>query len=48
MAVQMLVFELSDADLEREIGELADSLQDDERYRPGQFSRLLASLNAEQ
>ena len=47
MAVQMLVFELSNADLEGEIGELADSLQDDERYRPGQFSRLLAKLNAE-
>ncbi len=45
MAVQMLVYELEDADLEAEIGELADSLQDDERYRPAQFSRLLAKLD---
>ena len=44
MAVQMLVFELSDAELAVEIGELADSLQNDERYRPAQFSRLLAKL----
>jgi hypothetical protein len=44
MAVQMLVFELGDAELEVEIGELADSLQNDERYRPAQFSRLLAKL----
>lgn len=44
MAVQMLVFELSDTALEAEIGDLADSLQDDERYRPIQFSRLLAKL----
>lgn len=44
MAVQMLVFELGDADLEVEIGVLADSLQNDERYRPAQFSRLLAKL----
>jgi hypothetical protein len=45
MAVQMLVYELENADLEAEIGELADSLQNDERYRPAQFSRLLSKLD---
>jgi len=44
MAVQMLAYELNDRALENEIGALADSLQDDERYRPTQFSRLLAKL----
>ena len=43
MAVQMLAFELGDADLEAELDQLADSLADDERYRPAQFARLLRS-----
>ena len=43
MAVQMLAFELGDADLEAELDQLADSLEDDERYRPAQFARLLRS-----
>jgi hypothetical protein len=44
MAVQMLIIELDDADLEAELDALAESLQDDERYRPAQFARLLGSL----
>lgn len=44
MAVQMLIIELDDAGLEAELDALAESLQDDERYRPAQFARLLARL----
>ncbi len=44
MAVQMLVIELDDPYLEAELDALADSLNDDERYRPAQFRRLLTSL----
>ena len=44
MAVQMLVFEIGDPDLEDELTALGDALQDDERYRPAQFRRLLAAL----
>ncbi|MDH3267207.1 MAG: cytochrome c family protein, partial [Gammaproteobacteria bacterium] len=43
MAVQMLAFELGDTDLQAELDQLADSLEDDERYRPTQFARLLRS-----
>ena len=43
MAVQMLVFEIGDADLEAELDQLAASLEDDERYRPAQFARLMRS-----
>lgn len=43
MAVQMLAFELGDADLESQLDQLANSLEDDERYRPAQFARLLRS-----
>jgi hypothetical protein len=46
MAVQMLVIELDDADLEAELDALADSLNNDERYRPAEFRRLLTSLRA--
>ena len=42
MAVQMLVFELHDDALQEEVDALGDALQDDERYRPAQFARLLA------
>jgi len=44
MAVQMLVFEIGDADLEAALGPLGDALQNDERYSPRQFAQLLAQL----
>ena len=44
MAVQMLVIELDDPDLESELDELADSLNNDERYRPSEFRSLLDNL----
>jgi hypothetical protein len=44
MAVQMLVIELDDPDLEAELDDLANSLNNDERYRPSEFRRLLTSL----
>ncbi len=43
MAVQMLIFEIGDANLEAELDQLAASLEDDERYRPAQFARLMRS-----
>ncbi|HSD69858.1 MAG TPA: multiheme c-type cytochrome [Woeseiaceae bacterium] len=46
MAVQMLVFELRNDELQAEIDALADVLQDDERYRPAQFARLLEKFSA--
>ncbi len=45
MAVQMLVFEIGDATLEAELGPLGDALQDDERYSPARFARLLAAIS---
>jgi hypothetical protein len=45
MAVQMLAFELDDAALQNEIDTLADALDDDERYRPSRFARLLRNLD---
>lgn len=44
MAAQMLVIELDDAGLETELDTLADSLNNDERYRPAEFRRLLNNL----
>jgi hypothetical protein len=44
MAVQMLVFEIGDAALEAELDPLGDALQNDERYSPARFARLLAEL----
>lgn len=44
MAVQMLVIELDDPLLEDELDTLADSLNNDERYRPAEFRRLLDDL----
>ncbi len=41
MAVQMLAIELDDTELEAALDELARSLEDDERYQPGQFAGLL-------
>ena len=45
MAVQMLVYDIGDSDLEEKLELLGDSLEDEERYRPAQFARLLKSLN---
>ena len=45
MAVQMLVIEIGDPDLEAELDGLAASLDDDERFSPSQFARLLTRLN---
>jgi hypothetical protein len=44
MAVQMLVIEVDDPWLEDQLDKIADTLNDDERYRPGQFAAMLASL----
>lgn len=45
MAVQMLVIEIDDPALEAELDVLAESLDDDERFRPGQFARLLSRFS---
>ena len=45
MAVQMLSFELKDTALQDEIDSLAQSLENDEQYRPLQFARLLRRLS---
>ncbi|MDX1517943.1 MAG: multiheme c-type cytochrome, partial [Woeseiaceae bacterium] len=45
MAVQMLAFELGDPDLTERLDPLGDALDDDERYRPATFARLLADLD---
>jgi hypothetical protein len=44
MAVQMLVIELGDSELEAELDALANSLNNDERYRPSEFRNLLSRL----
>jgi len=44
MAVQMLVIEIDDPDLEDKLDGIADTLNDDERYRPARFAAMLASL----
>jgi len=44
MAVQMLAFELKDTSLQADLDALADALENDERYRPSQFARLLRNL----
>jgi hypothetical protein len=44
MAVQMLVFEVGDSRLQERLDALGDALDDDERYRPAQFERLLAAM----
>jgi hypothetical protein len=46
MAVQMLAFELKDAAIQAELDALAEVLDNDERYRPTRFAKLLASLEA--
>lgn len=45
MAVQMLVLEIGDPEQEAHLDELANSLDDDERYRPAQFAGLLERLS---
>jgi hypothetical protein len=45
MAVQMLAIELDDTELEAALDDLAKSLEDDEKYRPRQFARLLKALD---
>jgi hypothetical protein len=47
MAVQMLVIELDDPGLEAELDTLAESLNNDERYRPSEFRRLLDNLSSD-
>jgi len=44
MAVQMLVLEIDDPEMEMQLEALGNSLNDDERYRPAQFARLLKGL----
>lgn len=45
MAVQMLVLELGDSQLEEKLTPLGDALDDDERYEPAVFAQLLSALN---
>ncbi len=45
MAVQMLVFELGVERLAAKLDLLGNALDDDERYRPAQFARLLADFD---
>lgn len=45
MAVQMLVFDIDDPELAAGLDPLGDALNDDERYRPATFARLLADLD---
>lgn len=44
MAVQMLVIEIDDPRLEDQLGKIADTLSDDERYHPARFAAMLATL----
>ena len=44
MAVQMLIFEIGDTDLEAALGPLGDALQNDESYSPKRFAELLAVI----
>ena len=45
MAVQMLVIEIDDPWLEQQLDKIADTLDNDERYRPARFAAMLASLS---
>ena len=45
MAVQMLVLEIDEPELSAKLDALATALDDDERYRPAQFARLLDGLS---
>jgi len=46
MAVQMLAIELDDAELEAQLDHLAKTLENDERYEPAQFARLLRGFES--
>ena len=46
-AIETLVLELDDPELEAELEALLTSLDDNERYRPAQFARLLLNLRGE-
>ena len=41
-AVQMLVLEIGDSDLQARLDAIGDALSDDERYSPARFRTLLA------
>lgn len=45
MAIQMLAYELNDSSLQAELDALAEALDNDERYSPEQFARLLDAVN---
>lgn len=45
MAVQMLVIEIGDADLEAHLDVLANALLEDEQYQPEQFAALLQTMS---
>ena len=44
MAVQMLFIEIDDPWLEDQLDQVADTLNNDERYRPAQFAAMLATF----
>ncbi|MCZ6536494.1 MAG: multiheme c-type cytochrome [Gammaproteobacteria bacterium] len=47
MAIQMLAFESGDLGLQNYLDILAAAVEDDERFRPAEFARLLRALNEE-
>ncbi len=47
MAIQMLAFENGDQALQNYLDILAVAVEDDERFRPAEFARLLRALNDE-
>ena len=47
MAIQMLAFESGDRALQNYLDILAVAVEDDERFRPAEFARLLRVLNDE-
>ncbi len=44
MAVKMLVIKLDNPYLEDQLDRIADTLNNDERYRPSQFAAMLVAL----
>ena len=44
----MLVIEIDNPWLEEQLGRIADTLNDDERFRPAQFAAMLATLSEPQ
>ena len=45
MAIQMLAFESDDQSFQNYLDILAAAVEDDERFRPAEFARLLRELN---